>query len=399
MSYENLGSMNIGTAQAAVYSVDGGTNFRWARLDGLTAQAYDTNYADPALAIEAAWSWLNTQGGGTLRTRGPGETWTAQTQINSQGDDVTWLSDWGLRIRAMNALNTNLIMVDHDRIWFVGLYLDGNKANQTGGHDYSGIFTWPGVGSEVYDVYVDRCRIINFYKNSIEFGHARRVGVWRSLLTGGDYNGISISRNCQYAWAEDNYINDFSDVGITCYDLYEQNRHVHIRGNTIENINGTTGFSNSHWGIGVEGIAEDIDITHNIIIDCQGVGIAVSNLAYQKKRVDVSHNKLFECGDTDGWLTGILFCRVDDGICSYNSIMTATTGIYGDNMNDCIIAGNRIQATTAMDLNRAACVRPMIMGNNWEGSTNNATIAGATNERVTSNLDINGAWWAGDDPG
>ena len=134
MSWENRGSMVIGTAQAVVYSTDGGTNFRWARLDGEVAQTYDTDYTDPALAIEAAWLWLGGQGGGYLRTRGPGETWVVETVINSQGASVTWESDWSLLLQAHNDLDADMVYINgHNYVTLIGLNFDHNQDEQAAG--------------------------------------------------------------------------------------------------------------------------------------------------------------------------------------------------------------------------------------------------------------------------
>ena len=62
---------------------------------------------DPEVVIEAAWSYLfTTFGGGTLVTKGTGE-WSFQTRCDSQGANVTWLSDLSLTFTVPNAFDKN----------------------------------------------------------------------------------------------------------------------------------------------------------------------------------------------------------------------------------------------------------------------------------------------------
>ena len=94
-----------------------------------------------------------------------------------------------------------------------------------------------------------------------------------------------------------------------------------------------------------------------------------------------------------------IYLKGDDLICNGNYIEDGAIGIKVDNCDDAVISNNRITSTTPIDTNLGTCVRPMIIGNNWEGSTNDMNIGIAVNPRITSNLDLNGAWFAGDNPG
>jgi hypothetical protein len=74
------------------------------------------------------------------------------------------------------------------------------------------------------------------------------------------------------------------------------------------------------------------------------------------------------------------------------------TGIHLNDGDDVVIQNNRIRgAGSPIDADRAAAVRPMIMGNNWEGCSANASIAAATTPRITCNIATNGDWWSTED--
>ncbi|NVM22284.1 MAG: hypothetical protein HWN68_10955 [Desulfobacterales bacterium] len=112
----------------------------------------------------------------------------------------------------------------------------------------------------------------------------------------------------------------------------------------------------------------------------------------------VSNNRIIG-NATEGWAKGINI-NADDCVVSGNFIKYATDGIYGEDGDDVMCKENRcILCDDPIDINRAACVRWQVMGNNTEGNTNDINSAGATNPRVTSNIDKAGAWLAGDDPG
>jgi len=65
-----------------------------------------------------------------------------------------------------------------------------------------------------------------------------------------------------------------------------------------------------------------------------------------------------------------------------------------------MITDNRFaNLTTPIDANHANSVRCMIIGNNWEGCTNDADTGAATTPRITANIDKNGAYWLVDDNG
>ena len=85
---------------------------------------------------------------------------------------------------------------------------------------------------------------------------------------------------------------------------------------------------------------------------------------------------------------------------SNNLIIDGTNGIRILDGSDVCISDNRIEGcTTPIDISNANVVRPLIIGNNWEGCSNDCNSANATNPRVTSNIDKNGAWWTiGDNP-
>ena len=73
-------------------------------------------------------------------------------------------------------------------------------------------------------------------------------------------------------------------------------------------------------------------------------------------------------------------------------------GIDYDAADNLMIQNNRfISCTTPIDVDNVNVARPMIMGNNWEGCTNDAHYAAANNPRITSNINVNGDWWTKED--
>jgi len=79
-------------------------------VKALFTGGYNYKGNDAVTTIEWVWAQLNARGGGSFRTKGDGETWVCNSQINSQGDNVAWYSDWSLIFQAKTNLNTDLMI-------------------------------------------------------------------------------------------------------------------------------------------------------------------------------------------------------------------------------------------------------------------------------------------------
>ena len=112
MSFENRGSMTA-TVVVTSGSPDKSGNFV-------------IGAADPTVVIEAAMTYLNVFGGGVLLTKGAGETWTITSTIDTQGSQLTWISDWSLKLdwteSSWPALRVNN---GHDWVTLIGLHIEG----------------------------------------------------------------------------------------------------------------------------------------------------------------------------------------------------------------------------------------------------------------------------------
>lgn len=252
-------SLNGGTAE--IYSTDGGTTFEWRYADGSRTYLGGTGYTDPAVAIEAAWSYLNTQGGGLMRTRGPGETWTVATTIDSQGDKVSWYSDWSLEFKLADSVDGDVIRITHDYFNLKGLNVHGNYGGQSGGVP---------IGIEVYGGShgtIELCYVHDTYNSGIEVNtqadgvtidkcyiyHTRGTGGSSGIVIWGDTDPVTNSAitNCKvdtvgldgeiangihvvdsdYCEVSDCIIQNVEDIGL---EIQAQQRDSY--GNTANNI-------------------------------------------------------------------------------------------------------------------------------------------------------------------
>ncbi len=437
--------MSVKNDCEASYIIWSGSNTYYA-TNGTTGKV-DYSGSDATTIIEQVWIALGTLGGGTIRTKGPGETWTINSRIDSQGGNVTWISDISLRLRLANSLNVHVIYVTHDHVTLDSLYVDGNGFNQTTGSSASamGIYYY----NAGYGI-IKNCRLNDVARQAIDIGGTAGVGskyaqVLNNMITQAHWNGIGIFYS-DLALVQGNIITGSSDVGIATWDA----DNVIITNNILFNNSGTRGGSvggNSNWDIGIENTSKNILISSNY---CSGskVGISIQassegtdvydinvtgNYIYNEKwydittkyaqRVSIANNYINSVSTI--WYTGIYIqstttgasvvgnyiymdnlsrygCRseADDLVFSKNTVKNCAYGLECIDGDSAMITDNRfIGCTTPIDVNDATINYPMIMGNNWQGCTNDATTAAAVNERITANIDKNGAWWAtGDSP-
>jgi parallel beta-helix repeat protein len=274
--------------------------------------------ADPAVAIEAAWAFLNGLGGGELRTRGAGETWTIQTQINSQGAYVTWKSDPSLILKAKDALNLSVILIAHDYVTLEGIKIDGNKANQgvPNGLEICGIVVAPASYWKILRCVFYNIHQFGFWSHSATAKYGGELG--GCIFEGCSWNGILIGANTYDATVHDCTVTHSSDVGIAVHGV-----GVLVSDCVVRNMDLVEGAANSQWCFAFEGVATLSSFDH---CEAHGAAIQGANLG------GAGYNNMVNC-IVEGIAAGI-----DAGIfvgSDYNTISGCTvkdcganTGIY-----------------------------------------------------------------------
>ena len=149
----------------------------------------------------------------------------------------------------------------------------------------------------------------------------------------------------------------------------------------------------SGYGVNVISSSHAVTVYNNTFINLKAIGVRDSGNSYD---VQIKDNR----GDGAGSDGIQVISTGDDCEIDGNTIIGYTDGIDIDDGDDVTIRNNRFRTcTNAINGDNATVVRAMIMGNNWEGCTNDPATGNMTNPRITSNLDKNGAWWGtGDDP-
>lgn len=172
-------------------------------------------------------------------------------------------------------------------------------------------------------------------------------------------NDITIfgqGRGCVLALADgvdDNMISATGKSGLFIHD-------VEIDGNRANNAGADPILLNNCSGCRIEG---------NFIHDCDDNAIKLEAGSSDNR---IKNNYIEDC-DVDG----VLLDASDDNIIQDNIFRTCATPV---------------------NISNATSDRNMVLGNNWNGCTNDMNDASATT-RITVNIDKNGAWFAGDNPG
>lgn len=251
---------------------------------------------DPSVRIEAAWLYVAGLGGGALITQGFGETWTVQTQVDSQGDYVKWESDWSLTLRAMDALSAHVVSITHDHVTVIGLRIDGNES---GG-------AW--VGVDWLCLMVENCNHVKFIR--LWLYEAFTTGFWFHNVIDGElcqarihdcrWNGVSVATESEKIWVHHCYISECSDVGITVSGtVANPTINVRIEFNIIEKIDNNEGAANSHWGLATEGTSVvRVYFEGNIILECPSYAINTS--ACGAIHIHIISNQIYLCATVGG---------------------------------------------------------------------------------------------------
>ena len=340
MSFFNKGSTGV---VVIVTSENGGGNFTFR-------QGVD----DPAVAIENAWSYLNDFGGGTLVTKGAGETWQVSTRIDSQGDDVTWISDWGLKIQAPTDLANHLLQIkDHDRVTLDGLYLDHNHPEEE--HQSHCVYL-----ESVENLRITKCRITQGSRYGIDsYQTLRAVEIDHCWVHDNRWNNITLGTWVVPDLHSDinvhhNLIEETSDVGLSI--LTEDDAYITINNNIIRDVNHTEGYNDAGWGLAIEGATSYVKFCDNIIYNCDGPAV-VTKPGYDRAYLMVTNNLIYNCGNNklDEFHGGMFLSRgtsflvdgntiVDSGYSNGQGIRLDVSG--SNESNDIDIKNNKIIVTS-----------------------------------------------------
>lgn len=334
---------------------------------------------------------------------------------------LTACEGWRIRSCYFNANGTNSIKAysgSHDFAVTNCIFNDDTSTEQIslGNADYAWVisncdsykggysFVYAnGEDADPYNITVTNCYIASDFGGALRAGYGAHDIVFANNTVSGintGQNGIFVDGGYNITISGNTINNtELSAIVLNASPDADAVTNVSIIGNTIYNP-GQSDYQPAILLSGSTGVISDITIVGNSVHDdrasdyCDSaVWLANGNIS----RILINDNS-FRIAQG----IGIIFydnTGGDDCQIIANRIYVSGTGIILDDGDDCMIADNRIIAGTAIDINDADVVRCMVMGNDWEGSTNDMNEGLATNARITSNIDRNGAWFAGEDPG
>ena len=201
----------------------------------------------------------NLTNGGKISTKGEGQTWTIDSRIDIDNDDITWISDWSLTLKAKDGLNDDVIKVTANNVVLDGLHIHGNANNQVSG-DYAGI-RFASVNNGV----VENCLI----HECMRFG---------TTLTN--------SNNCTYS---KNTIHNIHDtVGAKGYGIF-------FWGDSVGDARYNRAINNIIYDIELDGIGlhqqEFFEVIGNTVYDVDTYGIPMAD----SHRGVINNNQVSNC--------------------------------------------------------------------------------------------------------
>lgn len=235
-----------------------GANYQ--TTDGTTGQIYYQSTSATQVINNAIGNL--TQGQSILFRSG---TYNLHGSITSKNkNNITLVFENNAKLFVGNGMNNAAIFLDNSYNCLIfGVTIDGNAANQgisTEQTDFEGITIF-GSNNKVENATIYNCRM-----HGVRIGSSATTinsGVINSKIYNCGWNGFSADMGIE----EDSYcinteIYGCGDVGATTGGI-----NTRIEGNYIHDMNGTTGDTGSHWGIGIEGGYGAV-ITDNIIENC-----------------------------------------------------------------------------------------------------------------------------------
>ena len=200
-----------------------------------------------------------------------------------------------------------------------------------------------------------------------------------------------------------NLIYNPTNYGIS---LEDGSTFISVVGNVFRDLGTTSTMS----GVGLAQ-AEDVTINNNVFVETRAgaaryfyYGVSTGWGTAGSKRINISNN-IFNGMVTSG-VASASPSDSDDWSITDNTLVNIATGVAVTAGNgtgsavDWIIEGNRFDAcTTPININIAGAIRTLIMGNDWQGCTNDLSSAAATTPRFMDNIDKDGNPWLVDDAG
>ena len=191
--------------------------------------------------------------------------------VGTNKDNITLSFAVGATIFLANNMNLQGIFLTGCNNWLIsGVPINGNSANQVGTNG-CGIVLNNCTNCHVDQANIYNCKIFGFQIT----GPANKNGITNSKLINNCWNGITLGDASGVEtglYAINNEVAYSGDVGITNYGTGNI-----VTGNYIHDMNGTSGYNNSHFGIAVEGGSSDL-IAQNIIQNCgDGINIGTWN--------------------------------------------------------------------------------------------------------------------------
>lgn len=319
----------------------------------------------------------NLTSGGTMFIRAANYTITAKL-VDGGNSNINLIFEKGAKLTAGAALNDQVIEltnVSHWRITYAEI--DGSTATQTNRTlDPSCIFV-----DGCNDVIIDHAYLYGgheygvFIKNNNTYCGIQNSTItlcdWNGITFGGNYTGVS-------CFAKHNDISNSGDVGISTYS-----NRVQISDNYVHDIQGSLGFNNGRWGIGVEGGSGNV-VDNNYVVNTN-TGIHVSTSVDSNI---VSNNHVY------AWDLGNSFLGAIELYGNYNTAFnnvvsknfgTASVG-FSITGNKNVVNGNRTSGTRGILLN-AGSDDNIIENNTIVGSSGAILISAASsdNTRILNN--------------
>jgi len=268
------------------------------------------------VTIETALARLGVYGGGVLVTKGAGETWTIETQINLTVDNIHWKHDRSLTIKAPASVAWSMVQQEANNYVVEDLRLDGTKASAAApGSNH-------GYEMHLLNTALWGCKLIRPYFHDIDqFGFESHgssgypssdIIVKDGRFIDCGWNGPSFNQVSYQVRCIGNYVSGSSDVGISVNNTGAAGlrcNDVIIANNTVLDIDGTDGSVDSHYGIAIEGDGHiGVIIEGNTIRNCDTRGISLQSASILPKAVD---NQLYNCGNLNGTHTHGIIAQAD----------------------------------------------------------------------------------------
>ncbi len=255
----------------------------------------------------------------------------------------------GATLFVANGMDAPAIILYSCSNWLIqSVTINGNAANQNANlGEYNGPngIVISGQNSEVANAVIYNVRVFGVFI----LNPATNCGVINSKLTFCGWNGIQLGNTGleESCYAINNEIAYCGDVGVTCQSLYSI-----VQNNYIHDMNGTSGFNNANWGIGIEYGGGDL-ITGNTLQNCP---IGIYDNGFSNNTIS---NNIVRCDSTYSPNSG-----------SYG-IFLGNSGYEGPSSKNNSITGNTITGIYAYRTSNAGGIGINLWGSSYNSISNN----------------------------